>query len=714
MTWALVVEHLREALAGEFDIEGELGRGGMAAVFRARELALNRRVAIKVMAPGLLLGDGMVDRFRQEAVTIANLQHANIVGVHSVRTLGDLHFFVMQYVPGRSLDRVIRDHGPLSLAAAGAVLYHVGSALDYAHRRGVVHRDVKPGNILLDADGDPIVTDFGIAKIAEAPGYTLVGTVLGTPTYMSPEQCMAMDVGPPSDQYALGIVAYQLLAGHAPFTGEPMAVMRAHTSELPRSLRAVRPDVPEHVDHAIMRMLAKKPEDRFPDLAAAAEACAAQPLGSLGAVRAEMSALAAAAGAEGRLAEIVRHRPGAPAGNEISSSPSRTPGAHTTDKPARGVIASIDVGQPSGPIEVGDCIVLRATPRTESGAAMEATRLTWESSRTDVAVVDAAGVVTAKGVGTATITASAGQVRSSVDVVIVAAEVATIDVDVPVEVRAGTRTPLTARALDRHGRPMGTAVRWVSRNPTVASVTDDGTLSAKRRGVAVVVAESGGFARAATITVMPPPVVAVALDGVAPALVVGTVTTLRAIARTAARVESVDQERTFEWRSSDPSIATVSAGGAITARKPGRVIISATCEGVRGQVEVTVVTVRAHSVIVASPQLPLRIGGKATLSATVYDASGNVLERPVTWRSSDAQVVSVDQDGRIIAGGEGWAIVTAGADGVESPVEIVVRQAVVPTSAVGRRESRRLALRWWVFLAVIAATVAAGWRFLLR
>jgi uncharacterized protein YjdB len=261
---------------------------------------------------------------------------------------------------------------------------------------------------------------------------------------------------------------------------------------------------------------------------------------------------------------------------------------------------------------------------------------------------------------------------------------------------------------------MGTAVRWVSRNPTVASVTDDGTLSAKRRGVAVVVAESGGLARAATITVMPPPVVAVAIDGAAPAIVVGTVTTLRAIARTAVRVDSVDQERTFEWRSSDPSIAAVTAGGTVTARKPGRAIISATCEGVRGQVEVTVVTVRAHSVIVASPQLPLRIGGHATLSATVYDASGNVLERPVTWRSSNAQVVSVDQDGRVVAGGEGWAIVTAGADGVESPVEIVVRQAVVPTSAVGRRESRSLALRWWVFLAVIAATVAAGWRFLLR
>jgi serine/threonine-protein kinase len=713
MTWPSVVERLREGLAGEFDIEGELGRGGMAAVFRARELALNRRVAIKVMAPGLLLGDGMVERFRQEAITIANLQHANIVGVHSVRTLGDLHLFVMQYIPGQSLDRILREWGRLSLACTGAVLYHVGSALDYAHRRGVVHRDVKPGNILLDADGDPIVTDFGIAKIAEADGYTLVGTVLGTPTYMSPEQCMALDVGPPSDQYALGVVAYQMLAGRAPFTGDPMAVMRAHISEPPPSLRTDRPDVPEHVERAIMRMLAKKPEDRFPDLGAAAEACAAQPLGSVGPVRAEMSALAAATDAEGRLADIVRHRPGATP-IDPSPSPFRSPTGPASDKSLRGVIASLDIQQPSGTIEVGDCIVLRATPRMESGAAVETARLRWESSRTDVAVVDAAGVITAKAVGTTAITASTGQVRSTIDVVIVAPEVATIEVDVPVEVRAGTRMPLTARALDRHGRPMDIAVRWVSRNPTVASVTDEGALAAKRRGVAVVVAESGGVARAATITVMPPPVVAVVIDGVPPAIAVGTVTTLRAIARMAARAEAVDQERVFDWRSSDPAIATIAANGALTARKPGRATISATCDGVRGQVEVTVVTVRAHSIVVTSPSAPLRCGDTSTLSATVYDAGGNVLERPVTWRSSDTKVVSVDQGGRMVAPGEGWAIVTAAADGIESPVEIVVRQPVVPVSAFARRESRSLALRWWIVLAIIAATLAAGWRFLLR
>ena len=709
--WAPVVEHLRAALAGEFDIEGALGYGGMAAVFRARELALNRFVAVKVMAPGLLLGDGMVERFRQEAITIANLQHANIIAVHSVRAVEDLYLFVMQYVPGRSLERVLREDGPLTLTSMRAIMYHVGSALDYAHRRGVVHRDVKPANILLDADGDPIVTDFGIAKVAEAPGHTRVGTVVGTPAYMSPEQCMGHDVGPASDQYAVGIVAYEMLAGRTPFTGTGMAMMRAHATEAPPALRSLRPDVPERVEQAVMRMLAKSAEDRFPDLTAAVAALEAIPVAALGPLRAEMSALAAAAHAEVSLAEIVRSgktfsvRSQTPA---QASSPSAAPA-----RPVRTAVTSIELAQPSDPIEVGDCIVLHAAARAESGATVEARRLAWESSNTNVATVDAAGVITAKAIGTTTITASAGTVRGTVELAVIAPEVATIEIDAPTDVRAATETTLSARALDRHGKPMDATIRWVSRNPSVAVVTEGGTISAKRRGVAVIVAESGGTARAVSITVTPPPVISVVIDGVPPAVVVGTTARLRSIVRTA-RGGTGDPEQRVAWNSSDPSVATVADDGAVTARKPGRATISATCEGVRAEAEVTVVTVRAHSVIVTSPHVPLRIGGKATLAATVYDGSGNVLDRRLTWRSSDARIVSVDEGGRIVARGEGWAIVTARADGIESPVEIVVRQSVVPTSAFGRSESRRLALRWWVFLAVIAATIAAGWRFLLR
>jgi eukaryotic-like serine/threonine-protein kinase len=708
-TWGPVVERLRTAFANEFEIDGELGRGGMAAVFRARELALNRRVAIKVMAPGLLLGEGMVERFRQEAITVANLQHSNIVAIHGVRTVGDLHLFVMQYIPGRSLDRVLRDRGKLSLDAVRAIMYHVGSALDYAHRRGVIHRDIKPGNILLDGDGDPVVTDFGIAKVAETPGYTRVGTIVGTPTYMSPEQCMGYDVGPASDQYALGIVAYETLTGSPPFTGTGIAIMRAHTDQSPPPLRTTRPDVPETVDAAIIRMLSKKAEDRFPDLASAIAALDAQPLGSLGPVRAEMSALAGAADAETNLAEIVR-APRSPAPASQLPSPPPAPDRAKTLRPG---IAAIRVDPPNDALEVGDCIVLTAVLRAEAGGRTDGVRIHWQSSNELVATVDAAGVLTAHAPGATTLTVSAGQARTTIDVAVIPPSVATIEVEVPAEVRSGTRATLSARALDRHGKPIDAPVTWTSRNPAVAAVTNTGALSARRRGTAVVVAEAAGLARAVAITITAPPVVDVVVDGMPPAIVVGGTATLRGVVRTARAAED-DQVRTVEWKSSDPAVATVSSDGVVTARAQGQATISATCEGIRGNATVTVVSVRAATVVITAPTSPLRLGDRVSLKATVYDAAGKVVTRPVTWRSTDARIAPIDRDGQLVAQAEGWAIVTAQADGVDAHTEIVVRQQVIPVSASGRRESRRLALHWWVLLAVIAAAIALGWELLRR
>jgi serine/threonine protein kinase len=226
--WTAVVERLRAATLGEFVLDRELGRGGMATVFLAHEVALNRKVAIKLMAPGLLMGEGMVERFRQEAVTVANMSHPNIVTIHTVRQIDDLHFFVMKFVEGRSLEHVVATGARVPIDAVRSLLFQVGNALAYAHRRGVIHRDVKPANILLDADGNAVVTDFGIAKVAESTTHTQTGTMVGTPAYMSPEQCYAGQVSWPSDQYSLGIVAYELLTGRVPFSGPSFTVMKAH------------------------------------------------------------------------------------------------------------------------------------------------------------------------------------------------------------------------------------------------------------------------------------------------------------------------------------------------------------------------------------------------------------------------------------------------------------------------------------------------------
>ncbi|HET9013134.1 MAG TPA: Ig-like domain-containing protein, partial [Gemmatimonadaceae bacterium] len=297
--------------------------------------------------------------------------------------------------------------------------------------------------------------------------------------------------------------------------------------------------------------------------------------------------------------------------------------------------------------------------------------------------------------------------------VVVPPHVAAIEIDAPAEVRSGSRATLFARTVDRHGNAIDAAIIWTSRNQSVAAITDQGTLLAKRRGSAVIVAESGGVARAITVTITAAPVVDIVIDGVPAVLVVGATALSRAIVR-GGRSTDDDRSRAVEWKSSDPAIATIAADGTLTARSPGQATITATSDGVRGEARVTVVSVRAHSIVVAPLPSPLRLGDKASLKATVCDADGKTVNRPVTWRSSDPRVAAVQGDGRLAAVGEGWAIVTAEADGVEAHVEAVVRQQIVPVSTAGRRESRRLALNWWLLLAVLAGTIALGWHFLVR
>jgi len=208
-----LLERLRVATLGEYDIFGELGRGGMATVFLAHEISPDRKVAIKVMSPALLHGAGMVERFKREARTAAYLSHPNIIPVYAVREAEGLLFFVMKLVEGTPLDAIIKELGKLPLPMVEAILAQIGGAFGYAHRHGVVHRDIKPSNILIDDEGWAVVTDFGIAKMQETEGLTLTGMAVGTPTYMSPEQCGGGPITGASDQYAMGIVAYEML-GH--------------------------------------------------------------------------------------------------------------------------------------------------------------------------------------------------------------------------------------------------------------------------------------------------------------------------------------------------------------------------------------------------------------------------------------------------------------------------------------------------------------------
>jgi serine/threonine protein kinase len=259
------IELVRVVLADDYEILQELGRGGMAIVFRAREKALDREVAIKVLPTRLAVDKEFVERFEHEARTAAKLEHPNIVPIYRVGRAGpngEVAYFVMKLLRGQSLSVVLRERGKLTPADVRRILMETASALGYAAKRNVVHRDIKPDNIMLDSEGRCVITDFGIAK---SPGgqQTAAGQSLGTPRYMSPEHAGGSPLDGRSDIYSLGVVAYQCLFGKPPFdSDDPFAVLYKHIHE-PVPEPTLTTDEERQVYGVIARMLAKKPDDRF-------------------------------------------------------------------------------------------------------------------------------------------------------------------------------------------------------------------------------------------------------------------------------------------------------------------------------------------------------------------------------------------------------------------------------------------------------------------
>ncbi len=274
-----------EVLSGRYELEELVGTGGMSSVFRAHDRLLDRKVALKVLHQQYTDDPEYVERFRHEARAVAALSHPNIVTVIDRGEHEGRQFIVFEYVEGENLKQLINRRGPTQVETALELAMEVSRGLSFAHQQGLVHRDVKPQNVLLNGDGRAKVTDFGIARSLDVKqGMTQTGTVLGTSDYIAPEQAQGWHVDEHTDVYSLGVVLYELLTGEVPFAGENfVAVAMRHINEPPPPVRDKRPDVSPRLEAAVQKAMAKSPGDRFPtmaDFCRELEACRAEEQGA--------------------------------------------------------------------------------------------------------------------------------------------------------------------------------------------------------------------------------------------------------------------------------------------------------------------------------------------------------------------------------------------------------------------------------------------------
>lgn len=323
-------------LAERYRLDERVGGGGMGEVWRATDQVLARTVAVKVMRPELLEEPGFADRFLVEARTMATIRHRGVVAVHDYRTDAAGTFLVMEYVEGESLARRLHRFGTLDPVRTMTLVAQAADALQAAHDRSVVHRDIKPGNLLVTADDQLVLTDFGIARSAASTPLTATGAVIGTPSYLAPEQVLGKPATPVSDLYSLGVVAYECLAGHRPFPGEnPFEIAMKRLREPPPTLTV---EAPRAVLAVVERALATDPQQRWPsaaELAAAARRSVAPPSTTLSApdTGPPETEPAATEPAEARPADAGPPDGGPPPAEEVGFAPARAP----VPEPARPV-----------------------------------------------------------------------------------------------------------------------------------------------------------------------------------------------------------------------------------------------------------------------------------------------------------------------------------------------------------------------------------------
>ncbi len=697
---------LREDTRGEFEILRQIGRGGMAAVYLAHEVHLDRNVAIKVLPPELTFGHG-VERFKREAKTAAALDHINIIPIYRIASGGKIFWYAMKFLEGRSLDAHIRAAGQLSLDETIKILQAVANALDYAHQHEVVHRDVKPANVMLDARERVVVTDFGIAKPLTETTLTASGSLVGTPYYMSPEQGMGKPVTGAADQYSVAVMTYHMLTGRVPFEGDSaIEVLHKHCTAAPPPMDSLRPGLPAHVYAAVKKSLEKKADQRFDSVTAFVDALirpapglvvaptvaetpttiipadqttAPLPQPTRESTRGPVKPVPPAPTAPSTAADATTPMPVAPSDPSIAadattpmpvapSDPSIAADA-TTPMPvapsdpsiAAGTTTPMPVGrgadssyaEPTTPIPTPPPPVTRH-PRSGTPPPPERRR------RPVVMLLTVAGVLAAATIGVVAVRPWGGGEEQ-------------------------TTTPASANPLDAGIPPAEMGVvddaGTSDAEPTDAAPTPTDRASAPSETPTETVATPPPTQRTppSRQPAAPPGVDVVAIRANATTMIEGQTQTLGLQVRDAGGRTLTD--RRARWEARNTSVATVRADGRVSARGPGRTYVVATVEQRRDSVLLTV-TAQLVDVVIRQRDTTLAVGQSVQFVGQALGTRGPLTDRRIAWSSSDPTVVSVDGNGRVTARAVGRAAVIAQSETRADTVTVTARARPQPAAPV--------------------------------
>ncbi len=681
-----LLERLRMATAGTYDIAGVLGRGGMAVVFVGEDMRLRRTVAIKVMEPHLGALPGMAERFLEEARTLAHLQHPNIITVHDVQQAKGLSFFVMALIEGGGVDQLCRRPEPFPIDQARWILLQASSALAYAHSERIIHRDVKPANILVNIKGDAVLTDFGIAKVSDGGGLTKSGTQIGTPVYMSPEQFSETPIGPASDQYALGVTAYEMLTGKPPFTGDLYTIIAAHGVKPPVPIRQLRPDCPAYLANAVMRMLEKKPEDRWPSLEDLREVFGANMPSNGGDARKQLATIARE-----------MHRARREDVKALSAEAPQSPVPTNANRPitkARTVNHSVTVWPPAATIYVGGTLDLRASVTTDAGDTLTDSVIVWSSSHPEFVEVDATGKLRGVAHGTAVISATVDGVSAESTITSDLAPVARLAVSQrELTLLVGDIVQPTVSAIDVTGATRtDVSLAWISRGPTVAHLDAPGSVRALNPGLAVIEVSFGNVRQTIEITVVRRPVTKLQIRPVKPFVELGA--TLPLVADAFDDRGDAVKVTQLKWRSSAPSIIHVDSAGKALAIGEGSARIMVEVDDISDAIELTAIESPVASLTFAMATAVLEIGDEESLQLIVTDTTGGrrSMDGVRIW-SGAPDILALDSTRMVVtalsAGIATLQASTVGADGSLGPstaASVTVYEPAIARIVVERTE----------------------------